>query len=354
MKTQAAGSSKMRLTQELGAEFWNDSCALDELSEAVREGAVGATSNPVIVLNAASAAPETWTPFLDELVGRHPDESEELLAWRLISEMGRRAAALLAPVHAQTKGAKGLLCVQVNPQLYRSSERMLEQGRVLAALAPNVAVKVPATEAGVRAMEELVAEGISVNATVSFTVSQAVAIAEAFERGLRRAEKAGKPLERIHPYVTIMVGRVDDQMRRAAAGAGVSEEAVSWAGIAVFKRAFEIFQEKKFRSTLLAAAYRHEGHWSQLIGEGVILSMPYKWWKQFNGSATEPARTLSQPVEARILRELQTLADFRKAHEPGALTPADFGRYGASIHTLGEFLEGYQKLLALVRARMLR
>ena len=234
---------------------------------------------------------------------------------------------------------------------------MIAQGKELAGLAPNVAIKVPAVEAGLIAMEELVASGINVNATVSFSVSQAIAVAEAFERGLRRAEAGGADMSRLHPYVTIMVGRVDDQMRRAVlkdTANAVAPDSLDWAGVAVFKRAYQVFGERRFGSRLLAAAYRNELHWSELVGENLVLSMPYKWWKQFNGSATTPERRIGRAVETSRVSQLLRLEDFRRAYEPGAMAPSEFARYGASQQTLQEFLEGYQKLLALVRARMLQ
>ena len=347
--------TKMGLTQELGADFWNDSCSLKELSEAVAQGAVGATSNPIIVLNAVSGDPETWLPAIDKLVKANPFDTEDDIAWKLIAELGERAAKLLEPVHAATKGKKGFLSMQVSPKFYRSPALMIEQAKTLAKLAPNVAVKIPATEEGLVAMEEVVAAGVNVNATVSFSVAQAVAIAEAFERGMKKAEKAKRDMSQLHPYVTIMVGRVDDMLTRAAekGGPAAAPEHLAWAGIAVFKRAYQIFQEKRFRSTLLAAAYRHEGQWSQLIGDDVILSMPYKWWKQFNESSTTPTRSIDKAVDPAILRELNKFDDFRKAYEPGGMQPSEFTRFSASTHTLNEFLEGYQKLLGLVRGRML-
>ncbi|MFI5363062.1 MAG: transaldolase family protein [Elusimicrobiota bacterium] len=347
--------TKMGLTQDLGADFWNDSCSLTELSEAVAQGAVGATSNPVIVLNAVSGDPGTWLPAIDRLVAAHPSDTEDELAWKLIAELGGRAAKLLEPVHAATKGGKGFLCVQVSPKFYRSPALMIEQARSLAKIAPNVAIKIPATEAGLAAMEETVAAGVNVNATVSFSVAQAVAVAEAYERGMKRAEHSKRGLSQLHPYVTIMVGRVDDMLKRAKDKRAVdaAAESLAWAGIAVFKRAHQIFRERRFRCTLLAAAYRHEGHWSQLIGDDVILSMPYKWWKQFNESPTVPTRSIGKAVDPAILRELAKFDEFRQAYEPGALKPSEFVRFDASASTLNEFLEGYQKLLGLVRARML-
>jgi transaldolase len=161
----------------------------------------------------------------------------------------------------------------------------------------------------------------------------------------------------MHPYVTLMVGRLDDHLQRVMAKESVSIEPgyLSWAGIAVFKKARAIFQKRGYRGTLLAAAYRHHLHWSQLIGKGVILSMPYAWWKQFEASDVEVEETLDRPVDPKIVETLQRkFPEFRRAYEEDGLRPEEFVRYGASIHTLHQFIGGYHDLLALVRERMLR
>lgn len=356
-ETVPSTSTKMRLTTELGADFWNDSCAPSELSEAVQNGATGATSNPVIVYGAVKSDPKTWMPVLDALIRELPEATEDELAWKLIEAIGRRATGILRPVYEATKGRKGFLSMQVNPKLYRDPRRMVEHGRALAAVAPNVAIKCPCTKAGIAAAEELVAEGINVNATVSFTVAQAVAAAEAFERGLDRARERGVDMSRLHPYATLMVGRLDDLLQRALAKEGVVIDPglLHWAGIAVFKKTREIFKKKGYRATPLAAAYRHHMHWSELIGKGVILTMPYAWWKQFNASDIEVASTLDRPVEPRVVETLyRKFPDFRKAYDEGGLGPDDFVHYGASVHTLSQFIGGYHDLLGLVRERMLQ
>jgi transaldolase len=123
----------------------------------------------------------------------------------------------------------------------------------------------------------------------------------------------------------------------------------------VFKKARRIFRERGYRSTLLAAAYRHHMHWSRLVGPGVILSIPYNWWTQFERSDVEVAPTLDEPVDPSIVDSLCTrFADFRAAYDEGGLRPEQFVRYGASVHTLNQFIGGYNDLLALVRERMLR
>lgn len=122
----------------------------------------------------------------------------------------------------------------------------------------------------------------------------------------------------------------------------------------MFKNAHRIFKERGLPGTLLAAAYRHENHWSQIIGREVLQTIPYTWWTQFNGAATEPTLTLEQPVDGAILSELRAkFPDFIRAHDADGMQPAEFLGYGATQHTLSQFLGGYGDLIASVRARML-
>lgn len=346
----------MQQMTALGADWWNDSGVPAELGEAVALGAVGGTSNPVIVYQTVKANPGLCLPVLDRIMGENPSATEDELTWKLIAALGGESARKLLPVFEATKGAKGYLSMQVNPQFYPSKEHMVAHATELAALAPNIAIKAPATEVGIAAMEEMTARGIRINATVSFSVAQALAMAEAIERGLKRARAAGRDADRIRPYITLMIGRVDDQLRRVVERdkIAVTPGAIEWAGIAVFKRAHELFRQRGLPGTLLAAAYRHEGHWSQIIGRDVLQTVPYNWWTKFNVSATVPTPTLDQPVDGAILAELRAkFPDFLRAYDEFGLRPADFIGYGATRHTLQQFLGGYADLLALVRGRMI-
>ena len=348
--------SNMRLTALLGTDFWNDSCDPRELAEAVSEGAVGATSNPVIVQQVVQQGGPRWTAVLDDLIATSPECSEDEIAWQLIAVLGREAAEILRPVYDATQGRKGFLSMQVNPKFFGNAARMVEHARELSRVAPNVAIKIPATAAGLVAIEQLTAAGIRINATVCFSVAQAVACAEAVERGVGRAQSAGLDTTTLLPTVTIMIGRVDDHLRRVMENEEITVDpgVLNWAGIAIFKHAYGVFRARGFRSTLLAAAYRYHMHWTDLIGDGVIQTMPYKWWKQFNASIFTPERSLERPIAAPVRQALlEHFADFRRAYETDGMQPAEFVHYGATIHTLHQFLGGYHKLVELVRARML-
>jgi transaldolase len=344
---------KMQETAALGVELWNDSCAYNELKDAVAHGFVGATSNPVIVSAAVQSDKARLVPALDVLIRDFPTASEDDIAWRLIGVVVREGAALLLPEHERSGGARGLLCAQVSPKHWRDSKKMLEHAKELSALAKNVAIKAPATAAGIDAMEEMAALAIPVNATVSFTVSQAVLVAEALKRGDARAQQAGKKPAR--HVVTLMIGRVDDHIKRVIEKDKllIDPSYASWAGIAVFKAALAVFRERKYTATLLAAAYRHHLHWTQLIGAGIVQTIPYSWWKQFEASSFLLRETLDTPVEDEIVDTLRSIKDFARAIDVEGLKPAELETYGATVHTLKQFLDGYDGLVKLVRERML-
>ncbi len=346
----------MVLTSEAGTDFWNDSCDLHELADAIANGAVGATSNPVIVGQVVKGDIDRWGPRIDAIAREFPDDSEVDVTWRLIEEIVAESSKLLLPVFERTAGRKGRLSVQVNPVNYRNWQAMFEQGMKLSGIAPNLAIKAPCTEAGIRAMEEMTAHGVSVTATVGFTVAQALTSAEAIERGLDRAAANGIDVTRMCPSVVIMVGRVDDHLKKTMARNPVSIDPgyLEWAGVAVLKKLYGIFQERRYRSRLLAAAYRNHMQWSQFVGGDLILTIPYKWWKLFNDSDIDVKPAIQEPVDTKILDGLYSaFAEFRKAYDADALTPPEFARYGATIQTLEQFINGYYELLALVRTRML-
>jgi len=356
MTTVTVESPLLRMSQETPTDYWNDSCDVDELAYAVERGATGATSNPSIVLEVMKKDRAYWDPRVRELAAANPTWSEVELSWAVVEQMAARAAAVLQPVFDAHGGRKGRLSVQTNPANYRDPERMVEQAVRFAGLAPNIQVKFPATAAGIVAIEEATARGVNINATVSFTVSQALAAAEAVEQGLERRAKGGGDVASMTPIVTIMIGRLDDWMKVLIErdALAVDPGAPNWAGIAVFKRTYGIFRERGYRSRLLAAAYRHPLHWTELVGGDIAMTLTHQWQVRFNGSGIVPEPRMDQPVDPAIIAELiERIPDFGRAYEPDGLLPAEFDSHGPTIRTLRAFIGSYHDLMAAVRDVML-
>ncbi|HEY5275416.1 MAG TPA: transaldolase family protein [Coriobacteriia bacterium] len=352
MTTMADDSPLLRMTQETPTQYWNDSCAVEELAYAVERGATGATSNPSIVLDVMKKEKAHWVPRVRAMAAANPAWTEVELTWAIVEEMAVRGAGILAPVFEREAGRKGRLSIQTNPANYPDAARMVEQAVRFAGLAPNMQVKFPATASGIVAIEEATARGVNINGTVSFTVPQAVAIAEAVERGLDRRAAAGGDVSSMTPVVTIMIGRLDDWMKICIErdGLAVHPDAPNWAGVAAFKRAYGIFRERGYRSRLLAAAYRSRLHWTELVGGDVILTLPYPWQVRFNASGIEPVARIDVPVEPALIADLSDrIPDFRRAYEPDGITPDEFESYGASARTLRAFVKSYHDLMGAIR-----
>ena len=352
MTIAALESPLLRMTLDTPTGYWNDSCAVEELTYAVERGATGATSNPSIVGEVMKKESAHWVPRVRELAAENPTWSEVELTWAIIEEMAVRGASVLEPVFVANGGRRGRLSLQTNPANHRDPVRMVEQSVRFADLAPNIQVKFPATAAGLAAIEEATARGVNINATVSFTVPQAIAAAEAVERGLARRATAGADISSMTPIVTIMIGRLDDWMKVLVErdDLAVHPDAPNWAGIAAFKRAYGIFRERGYRSRLLAAAYRHRLHWTEIVGGDVSMTLPYPWQVRFNKSGIVPVPRMDVPVDPALVDDLLLrIPDFRRAYEPDGMTPDEFESFGASARTLRTFVKSYHDLQATIR-----
>ena len=340
-----------RTASEFPTDYWNDSCNKAELEYAIEHGAVGATSNPVIVGTVMKQEYETWAPRVREIAAEHHTWTDQQITWQVIEEMAIRGWKMLEPIYQANHGRKGRLSIQIDPTLNRSAEKMAEQARHFDTLAPNVQIKFPAVKAGIKAMEQVTEEGLTVNATVSFTVAQALAVGEALERALQKREAAGEDTSWMAPTCTIMIGRTDDWVKvyNKREGITVLPGAADWAGIAVFKRAAAIFGERGYRTRLLAAPYRHHLHWSELIGGDVSMTIPYGWQRLFHDSDVEVRDRWSEPVPQGYVDELSARCpEFVKAYEPDGLTIDQFASYGATARTLRSFVSGYWGLVATI------
>ena len=336
-------------------ELWNDSCSCKELSYAIENGGCGATTNPVIVFNVLKNELPEWEDTIRQMVDDNTTWTEDDLAWALIKAMGSKAAHLLDDIFEATHGQRGRISFQTNAKYYRNKDLMIEQAIDLASQVKNSQVKVPASKAGIEAMEELTYRGVSINATVSFTLSQAIAVAEAVERGLLRRKQEGLDCSWMHPVCTIMSGRVDDYLKSyySKTDTMISSEAYEMAGVAVMKKAYEIYKERGYTTKLLVAAYRNLHHFEEFIGGDIILTIPYKWQRKYNGADVQITDHMSIPVDEKIINELLKHEEFRKAYDED-FAPEEFQYYGAFKATIEQFLGGYDSLVQLVRKYMVK
>jgi len=243
----------------------------------------------------------------------------------------------------------------VAPYLRADADGMLAAGKTFAALGNNVMVKIPGTKAGMYVLEELAAFGIPTNPTVIATVSQAIAAAEAFERGCVRALAAG--ITPAWSTCAIVMGRAQDYFTalNRERELGLSVRDLEWAALAIMKRSWEVFKARGYRTVLMPAAFRSPLHVEQLAGGPFCMTIHPSIQTAVEAAdrAGEIKRELfyEAPADAdAVNRVAAAMPEFTQAIEPDGLKPDEFDTYGAVVMTLDTFdREGWQKLASLKR-----
>jgi len=313
---------------------------------------VGATCNPVIVVGVLKKEMASWKDRIRALIEATPSATEGEISWQIVREVSIKAASLLKPIFDAQRGRNGRLSIQTDPRYYRDPKAIVSQAEEFSRLAPNMIVKIPVTRAGITAIEEATYRGVSINATVCFTLPQCVAVAEAVERGLTRREREGKDIKTMGPVCTIMVGRLDDWLKVVAEKENITIDPgyLEWAGVAVFKKTYQLFRERGYRLRLLSAAFRNHMHWSEFVGGDVVISPPYAWQVRFNASDVTPRPRINNPVRPEIVEELtRKFTDFRHASSEKGLSIEEFDSFPPTRRTLRQFIAACHELDGIVR-----
>lgn len=199
-----------------------ESGALAEVVE--RDGVIGITTNPTIFAKAIGAG-DGYDGHLRDLAlrGTAIGETVRLLtAWDV-----RTACDVLRPVFERTGGRDGRVSIEVDPRISGDTERTVAEARGLRWLVdrPNLYIKIPATDAGLPAISTCLAEGISVNVTLIFSVARYEAVLDAFLTGLERRAAAGESLAGVESVASFFLSRVDIEVdRRLADGERQADE----------------------------------------------------------------------------------------------------------------------------------
>jgi transaldolase len=323
--------------------WWHDSAEPKELELGIQRGAIGATTNPFLSHLAVSKNKDAWADEVKSVLSNcsEPERKAEALMSIAISH----AAKQLEPQYEQSRHRMGYVCAQVNPNRAADRESMLAMARRFHTWAPNIAVKLPATAAGLDVLEDCTAEGITATLTISYTVPQVIEIAEKHRRGIKRAEKNGAEPGKC--FAVIMIGRLDDYLRDVAhdSKADITESDIRRSGLAVSKRAYSIYKQRDYEAVLIVAALRGTYHMTELAGAELIMSIAPPYQQMLISEQLPFEQRIDNPVPQDVIERLSALPEFVRAYEPDGMKPEEFIAYGVTQKTLSQFYEGGWKLL---------
>jgi transaldolase len=333
LRTEKYFMNPLREVEALGQSIWLDYMRRDlittgKLQQLIDDdGVSGITSNPTIFEKAISAGSD-YDSSIQKLLRTSPEIDSPTLFEQLEVEDIRMAADVLRPIYDRTKGNDGFVSIEVNAHLaYDTDGSIAEAHRLWSEVdRPNVMVKIPATSEGLPAIEQLIAQGINVNITLMFSVSQYEDVAEAYLRGIAR----NKNPEKVSSVASFFVSRVDTLVDQALEDLGTPEALAlrGKAGIANAKLAYlrfrEVFSSSEFQklqgkgvrvqrplwasTSTKNKAYSDVLYIESLIGEDTINSVPPETLDAFRNHGKAKVRLLENQSEAEeVIGKLQAM-----------------------------------------------
>ncbi|MCB2413046.1 transaldolase [Demequina sp. TTPB684] len=299
MATEAHTSTALASLSEAGVSVWLDELSRDrirdgELAQDVEErSVVGVTTNPSIFAAAVSGS-DLYDPQISDLAARGVTVDD---AVRTITATDvREACDVMRPVFDRTDGVDGRVSIEVDPRLASDTHATIAEARYLWWLVdrPNVMIKIPATREGLPAITAALAEGISVNVTLIFSLERYREVIDAFLEGMERADAAGHDVSKILSVASFFVSRVDSKVDALLDEASPGHQARGAAAIANARLAMELHEQtletERFAALAAKGAHPQRPLWAstsvkddaypdtmyvdELVTKGVVNTMP--------------------------------------------------------------------------------
>lgn len=366
-------TSSLQALSEAGVSIWLDDLSRERLrggslaADVEERSIVGVTTNPSIFAKAVAGS-DQYDEQIRQLADRGVSVEE---AVRMITTADvRDACDVLRPVYEATEGVDGRVSIEVDPRFAHDEAATIAEARQLWWLVdrPNAMIKIPATEACLPAITQALAEGISVNVTLIFSLERYRAVVEAFLAGLEQAREAGRDLSRIGSVASFFISRVDAEVdgRLDAAGAGAKVRGT--AAIANARLAFEhheqVLASERWQALAQAGAHPQRPLWAstsvkddayadtlyvdELVTAGTVNTMPESTIDAFadqgepRGGAGEWDTVRGTYDEAR--------ATFESLEQAG-IDMVDV-THQLEVEGIQKFADSWEELLATVKAQL--
>jgi transaldolase len=336
------------------------------------DGGVGAfrgcTTNPPLSLTAVKSAPDYWNGRIDVLAGENPGLDAAALSWVLYKEIIWRGAEFFRGSWEASGGRYGYVSGQLDPRLFTETDSMIAQAREIAALAPNVMVKIPASTQGIDVLRAVTAEGIPTNVTTCFTVPQVMAAARATREGLAIAAKNGVDTARWRAVITLMLARLTEREvlteQARERGIELTQADRKWFGIAVFKKAYRLLLEGGFPSKLLLCSVRpgpvvagRTAYWDieEVAGGNIVYTLPPVALTPMFALADTlelESEAMDREVPADSLARILQTPYGLQSYDPNGLSADQFNTHPATLFTVAEFSRSASGLEDHVAARL--
>jgi transaldolase len=315
----------------------------------------GVTTNPPLSLQAIQDDPAYWGKVARDLLADTSDLDKEGLFWELYKRVVKRGSDMYLPLFESSGYKEGYLSGQVDPRSVFDREAMTRQAEELAAINPNVMIKIPGSKEGYEVIEYLTSKGISTNNTLSFVLPQLVDCARSVERGLEKANAAGVDLSKWRSVITHMESRYGDLggLKDFAAKKDIelSDGEVRLAELAIFKKAYKYLIDNNLPSKMLSCSLRigptvdgHNRIWhlEEKTGASIVVTCPPGFIEQVlfledvDQIQLEKDRILEDTPKA-VMDKLMQVPYFERAYSEDGYSRDDYNTHPALQRTAEQF-----------------
>jgi transaldolase len=338
-----------RVLSLTGTKFWINNVTHEEALLAIEAGAVGCTQNPSY----------TWRIINDPVEGQHAkdlidlaiketadnNEVECIVQRKLIKEV----SDLFLPLWHSSRGLYGYVSIQGDPINEEDADVIVSEGRKNRELNPNIMIKIPATKAGIDAMDILISENTPINATEVMGIGQALEICEMYRKiTLKTGNKP--PI-----YYSLITGIYDEYLSKQIAkdDIQIDKSIVYMAGLIIAKKVYNITKAHYPEVGFIGGGMRGLQHFTEMVGGDVCITMNWKGHAEELLKQDNPVvPRFFNPVPEKYLEALiQQVPDFCKAYFENGLCVDEFEHYGPVAYFRDMFVNSWTNAIGFIEKR---
>ncbi len=338
----------IRVQKATQTRFWINNVTRKEADMAIEAGAVGCTQNPSYVWKMLNDPDESEYAgkILSDIMSKEKDDGEALVV--LQRELIGGVAKHFMPLYEKSHGRQGYVSIQGNP-IQEDTESILRFARYNRKAGPNIMIKIPVTEDGLKAIGVLASEGVPINATECMAVRQVLDVCDTYV-------EATKDLESPAPlYFSLITGIYDEYLQKYVAknNVDINKDALWQAGISVAKKVHALVKERNYPCGFIGGGARGLHHFTEMVGADASITINWKGTadKLIEADLPVVSRFL-QPTPYSVDDELiEKLPDHRKAYFINAIEPHEYEEFGPVELFRSSFVSAWKNALEYIHSK---
>ena len=336
-----------KINLQTKTRFWVNNPTINETKEAIANSAFACTTNPAYCSKLLQSDPKYIKTIIKKITAREKDVS--IAAEKIYHNISGEIMKLFRETYDKSEGQGGFVTVQEDPRREENIDYIVEASIRSSKLNKNYMAKIPVTESGLKAIEEMVRLDIPICATEIFSLSQTLAVCEVYENASKKYKNS--PIL----FITHITGIMDQYFHEIVQKEKIliSPEALELAGTAIALKEYKLLKEKNLPHKMLGGGARGLQHFTNFVGGDLHITINWSTALDLNNTFEEPVQVIDQEVPMQLINELNNkLPNFSRAYYEDGMKVEEFADYGPVMLFRTQFMNGYSRLVDEVQIQL--